>query len=748
MGILDTLGSMLRDGLLQSRTEKEIPLADTSSVTGSDITRIGYGGSDTRNKKKLISDINGWSYACISAISDEVAMIDLRLYERQADGSTVEVTESPILDILFKVNQFTTRFDHFWLTQTYLESVGEAPWFIDKNEFNQVTAIYFLQPFKLKPLVDQKSNHVIGYKYQLDDGTEIPIPIDDVIFLKYPDPSNPFRGKGPMQAALETILVDLNAEQWNKSFFVNSAKPSTVIHIKNKQNMTKEQKDKLLRSFEQKHKGVEKAHETVVLFGDMELTTFGATHKDMDFNEQQKYARDKIMGIFRVPKAILAQTEGVNFASSKTAEYTFTRFVIKPKMERLVQQLNEFLLPMFLGSENLYLDYSSPVQDDEEDKLKRYESGLKNGWLAINEVRSSEGLPVIEGGDSLYVPANVIAVGSVNMAENKSMIPYAREKQMVARSKGYFDRQKNLKNIKEDIKKKLRLELNKRKTKNFKDVDVDEAVQWDEATKTSFMVEKEKIFDAYHPGIEKQQVKIFEGQNERVKKLVRSVFSAKKMLIKKDLDDDAKINDVLLNEESESDLYLLLMYPLFFSIFDAAAKETVEFIGRDDVTFDTSSDSVKSFLERNTTKLAKEVTSETNKKIKKTLREGLEDGESTNKLVERINKVFDEATDVRAQRIARTEASRYNVEATQRVFEESKVVVAKEWVINPATACEFCRTMDGKIIGLSGSFFKKGDTLTGQSGGTLKLDYETVKHPPLHPNCNCDLAPIIINSQE
>ena len=101
----------------------------------------------------------------------------------------------------------------------------------------------------------------------------------------------------------------------------------------------------------------------------------------------QRFSRDKILGIFRVPKAIVAQTEGVNLASAQTAQYVFSRHTIKPKMERLIQQLNEFYLPLFPGTENMFLDYVNPVQDDVAAKTAEYTAGLASGWFTINEVR-------------------------------------------------------------------------------------------------------------------------------------------------------------------------------------------------------------------------------------------------------------------------------------------------------------------------------------------------------------------------
>jgi hypothetical protein len=56
--------------------------------------------------------------------------------------------------------------------------------------------------------------------------------------------------------------------------------------------------------------------------------------------------------------------------------------------------------------------------------------------------------------------------------------------------------------------------------------------------------------------------------------------------------------------------------------------------------------------------------------------------------------------------------------------------------------------MDGKIKVLGGSYLEKGDTFTVKDDNgndiTMKANYEDIKHPPLHPNCRCQLIPILV----
>jgi len=419
--------------LISPFRKKATATPDRSNPTGYETAAYGYQGLSSDKQADYLAEMKGWVFTCVSAISDEIAAIDLKLYRKKGD-KVEEVKEHAILDLLYKVNDYTTKFDQFWLTSAYLELVGEAPWFLEKSN-GEVTAIYFLRPDRLEIIPDKKTI-IKGYKYDVGQHEKVTLKPDEVIFLKYPNPLKPLRGLGTLEAASRTVDVDNYSEEWNWRFFKQNATPNSVLTVEDPQ-MTDEQKKKLKASIRKNFEGLDKAHQIMVLFGGMKLDKFGFSQQEMGFEAQQKMTRDKILGMFRVPKAIVSQTEGTNFASAKVAQYVFARWTIQPKMERIVQQLNEFLVPMFNDGENLFLDYENPIPEDEEAKVNYYEKAIGAGWMSRNEVRKLEGLPpLVSGGDSIYLPLNVVPIGSTPEQKIKGANNYQdRVRHLQARTK-------------------------------------------------------------------------------------------------------------------------------------------------------------------------------------------------------------------------------------------------------------------------------------------------------------------------
>jgi hypothetical protein len=79
----------------------------------------------------------------------------------------------------------------------------------------------------------------------------------------------------------------------------------------------------------------------------------------------------------------------------------FAARTIKPKLELMVQQLNEFLVPRY--GDNLYLDFSDPVPEDRAQRIEEMKAAVGlQPVISINEAREHFfGLPGIENGDAV-----------------------------------------------------------------------------------------------------------------------------------------------------------------------------------------------------------------------------------------------------------------------------------------------------------------------------------------------------------
>jgi hypothetical protein len=160
--------------------------------------------------------------------------------------------------------------------------------------------------------------------------------------------------------------------------------------------------------------------------------------------------------------------------------------------------------------------------------------------------------------------------------------------------------------------------------------------------------------------------------------------------------------------------------------------------------FDIRNPQVQRWLESYVAKFSEQVMQEAASVFMKSMEEGVAAGETIFELRKRTEQVFGKMRIHKSEMIARSESSRAAHQGMIQGWKESGVVTAKVWRTQPG-ACQFCQPMEGKVVELDSSFFEQGSVIPGNEGGQMKLDYEVVDGPPLHPNCECTVTAVLID---
>lgn len=193
----------------------------------------------------------------------------------------------------------------------------------------------------------------------------------------------------------------------------------------------------------------------------------------------------------------------------------------------------------------------------------------------------------------------------------------------------------------------------------------------------------------------------------------------------------------LFNVKEESEELALILTPIVIQLMEAQGEDVAHFITGEllDLTPEA-----RAAVATNIKQVAGLFNEDTLKALQKTLAEGQTAGESLTRLKKRVEDVYSEAKGYRAERIARTESLKASNNTAELVYKQNGYTQV-EWFINPG-ACEFCRTYAGRTKTIGGNFNNIGDVITGSEGGQLRIEYDNIPYPPLHPNCTCSLVPV------
>lgn len=348
----------------------------------------------------------GWLFACVSRISQNVADSEWKAYK----GDQVQKS-SMAMSVLKKPNPFMSLYDLLEKTSMFLELRGKAFWYIAKDGLKRPKEIWCISPLDMW-IIPDKDNFIKGYLYKAG-AVQVPLDIDEVIFFSYPDPLNPYNGIGPAQPAANSLETDKYSAQWNRNFFYNNADPAGIVSIP---DVSDEEYDRVVAQWNDKYKGVDNAKRTaIVKGGTVTYTPIQISQKDMDFYNLRQMSRDEILGAFGIHKSILGITEDVNRSNAETAEYSFAKHVIRPRLRRIQEKLNNEFVPMF--GEDAELKFTDPVPENKE-FIKGIVDSQTDKSITKNEARKiinkliGENLQPIEGGDVIYQVMSLQPMGT------------------------------------------------------------------------------------------------------------------------------------------------------------------------------------------------------------------------------------------------------------------------------------------------------------------------------------------------
>lgn len=644
-------------------------------------------GGDKADPRTLMGSYHGIVYRAIKTIAQATGKYEPELCRMDGKKET-DVVSHPFLNLLYKPNKFMSQTDLFSTHQTFKEMFGEVFWYMVLGDVTgQPKEIYLIRPDKMTVNLDDQGN-VIGYTMRKSDGSTIPFTENEILHDKDFNPNNPYRGYGTLEAALDYVATEDSTAKFTKNFFINNAGVNGVLTLKGMSD--KNAFRKFVEQWRAKYEGVDNAGKTAILREmDSTFTKVGLGLNDIDMSALRQMTIDEVLMMFSVPRGMLglsANDGGLGRASVETLEYIFAKSI-----DNKMEQIDSFLeraVNRYYPKDKLYVEHECIVPEDKEYELKERQAAV-DMWMTRNEARLEEGLDVLPGGDVLRAPINVVPL-------EFDATPSANAGKRIT--------------LKLKAKKKDAAELTYEKKENFR-----------------LMLQRHQM--RYERVYLKAVMPILDEQESQAMKVAEHHGAAKTL--------EAELF-ALATAIKEFDQKL---YPVLADMYLTQGALALAFAGADDNTNFDITPAVEKFIHDSTKRMAKNYNEQTLGDLAKTLTEGINLGESVDKLKKRVAAVYVETKGYRAERISRTETLKATNNATNYAYKQTGFVKAKEWFCNPG-ACEFCLTFDGKQFGLDDTFASIGEQIDGKDGGTYNVSYDDIENPPLHPNCRCTIIPV------
>ena len=579
----------------------------------------------------------GWQYAAITAIWDSISSLQYRVADEDDNDMESEYLDFISPDLLGSIATFMKL---CWTAYV---------WKI--NLWWKVLWLSILLPWCIEPEIDSTGN-LVCWKYYWWWNT-IKLSVDEVlVFAEFnPYQRYPYITKwySPLQAIAMTIKWEKEIETWNYSLLTHDVPPGMVLTTD--QAMSSEQVKVIKESWEKNHSWAANVGKLAILPFWIKPAQIQASPKEMEFISQQNWDRDKILAIYKVPKAVLGIGEWVNVWNVKAFNQIFASRCIEPLAKKIARVFNDKLFNWIWTFEFLNI-----LPTDEEEVRQHYLSW----WITKNEYRIELWYKPIKWWD-VFVDGSECKVDSI-LSSSNSLVSN---------------------NILTSI--------------NFKAI-VKKHIPWSEEWMIERWNNKVIRLDAYQDSLKILLLKIFSKQEDDVIKLI-----------------DKKIKWYFTNRAFSLSSFLgKKYYSLYYVLLKEEVKKIILKEGNraldevnSDKEFNVNDPIIIEGIKELIMILAEQVDSITEERLKALVLEAINEWLSKEDIKNIVTKVFSDLKTTRLEKIIRTESVRYISYAEQKAWNYSWVVKYKQWwtALDERT-CEECNRLHGKKVLLNDEFKK------------------------------------------
>lgn len=374
-----------------------------SSLSDAEIVRVLRGGDGpvTTSSALQIATV----FTCARVLSESVMMLPLEIRQRQADGGSRRATEHAAFALLHDLpNPEMTAAEVRQTAMGHLAQWGNA--YLQKipDGAGRWVELWPLRPDRMA--VDRGPDGQLIYQYRNSANKLLVFKSWEIMHIRGLSPDG-LIGYSPIGMARRTFDTQARMDQYQDSFYANGARPGMVL--KHPGKLSDKAYSRLLESWEDRHQGAINANKLAILEEGMAAEDIGIPQSDAQFLESKKFSRAEICALFRVPAHMANDMDSATFASLEQVSLEFVIYSLTPWLVLWEQAISRDLLtPADRRTYYAKHKLQSLLRGDNASRSAFYSTGLQWGYFSINDVRELEDLNPVKGGDTYFVPLNMV----------------------------------------------------------------------------------------------------------------------------------------------------------------------------------------------------------------------------------------------------------------------------------------------------------------------------------------------------
>ena len=621
-------------------------------------------------------------FACVRVLAESVASLPIHVYKRLPDGGKQRATNHPAYKLLHReINPQMTAYQWVETAMFHMALTGNHYSEIVYTNRGEIGALVPWNPEKTT--VNETKSGKLEYKLDLGNGKPKTRPAEKMLHI----PAfawNGIQGLSTIAYARETIGMSLAAEEFGARFFGHGMNPGHIMTLGEGQRFDEEQTQKFLKDLREKHSGLGKSHNNLVLPSGMTVSPIGIPPDDAQWIDSRRFSVEEIARIFRVPLHMIGEhTKNTSWGSGiEQMTLGYVTYTLRPWMARIEQILERRLLDEF-ERDTYFIEFLAEglLRGDQKARSEYYTAAITNGWMSRNEVRVIENLNPVDGGDEFLTPLNMSVVGAEPQFQEEN-------------------------DARGDCGHNHALPPNATYAERRNDGAARQSIQ------RSYI---RVLADALQRVIRRERNDILKKANKTARSRAAGDFG-------KWLEDFYRDHAEFTRAEIE---------PAMMALAEAVGAAAMREIGQE-WQMNAALEAwlavyIESFAGRHSARQLQELQRLLDSTIE-------DDGDIVDAFTRRFDDWQDPERMARAATDARTESVRLG-QGFARVAFAAAGVTTLVWVAVGDSTCPYCSEMDGKVVGIEQNFLNEGDSVSDLSPNS------SIAHPPLHLGCDCMIVP-------
>ena len=362
-------------------------------------------------------------YTCVNGIASDISSLTLKTYEDTPTGRrpAIDADLYQLLAVQPNPEMTPATFFSTWVGCAVLTGNGYAE---IQRDGSKAVALWPRNPRHVRPRRAKASERLASggtaqagdLVYEVNDAGESRL-VAAANMLHLPGLSmDGWIGLSPIQAARQTIGTAIAAEKFGAGFFGRGSRPSGLLTgPMDERDPVKRQQAK--DSWEAANSG-ENQGRTAVMPGGWTWTKIGISPSEAQFLETQQYTRTQIAALFRYPAHMAGDSGRLSNGNHESIALEYVKFTLRPWLVRIQQEIHRKLVPTIgrsAGRFSVAFDLSELERADFAAQMTAFATGKQWSFLTTNDIRMALGKNPVPGGDVLYVPLNMVPLGSDGM---------------------------------------------------------------------------------------------------------------------------------------------------------------------------------------------------------------------------------------------------------------------------------------------------------------------------------------------